>query len=638
MTGLDVPLSDTVREIFIAVVIFLVLAAAIGRATRRPAIEGLALGQIILAVSFGAALYVVRAAGLPIWMFLLLATVVLAAGVAALRRWVFTVDGMGRGTDLLTAAAVVGIAGIIFVHRSITPDAQAGYSFFQSWVPLYIEGSIAADRFLRPDDMGFGYGFLTNIMLYPIDIQGTAAAIAYVTGLDAHAVYLGGSIATVIGSFAILAFGLRRSPWALLGFVAMTLVFFRMAGAFKWSMSDNLGDHMMYLSGSVAMYYLVCGQAGRVARIGSFVVVSTATFSRPSGVVYSALFGLVNGVRDLLRGIDRPRFLAWLIAIALAVLMAAREIYLVLTTSIFEARPHDLSFAARDWSRNITGTLNDWGIRPDPDIFPFGIPLFVFSAAALLIWGYFWRRRLAKRPAVLWIVLAPFLVLVGPLLIEAITGYRREPAGSKVYMLSVFFLAWYPFWLLSRINGLRWWPRPMQRLALAGVLAAAIGTPVGVLVFQDRVAAWYVWAVDTYRVNNTDLQMAAAIRDAYKDDPEALRQVIEKPIIYSYYEPGGGLRLFLGGDYFKDYEFWSDEVQEWMDAGAGLDEILERLGWPNVYMSFGLRLDGYGKGMRSDGWRRLIEAPTALPTRPYVRRQIEVGRARFFIVEPPTAP
>ena len=584
----------------------------------------------MLSAGFGCAFYAVSALGMPIWTFVAGGVAVTGFFISFLRLVVFKTRPSRRPTIFPVWLAIAVIAGVILVVRLLTPEPQSGYSLIQSWVPLYLDASFAADRFIDVEKTSIGPGFLGATMLYPIDMLGLSAATAYLFGLPSHAANLGSSIAAVIGAFSILAYGLRRSPWAVFLFCGLFLCAWRFSPAFAFPTIDNTNDHLVYLCGAVALYYLCCGPAGAAARRGSAVLLSMSAIARPYGAAYAAIVGLMTFSRDLN---DSPRIrtlVKWIPVAVIATICAARELYLLINFGAFAARSTMAEIAPPSLEKSINGIVRDLGIVPAEQIFRFPFPVILLSLAALIAFAIVWRKRLMRRPGILLIILAPTVLLLAPVLVELATGYRKTSAGSKLYFVDLFFFAWYPCWLLSRIRGFQIFPKILHKAAnIAGLAAIVIVCAAGTW-NGNKLSAWYTWAVGTYRENNVDRNMAIAIFDAYPD-PEKREKIIQTPILYTYYEPGGGIRYFLDGDFFADADLWSDQVQSQLDAGTPLKTVLRDLGWPNVYISYPKYTEGYGRWMPGTGWYRIKEEMAALMTSDRVQQVVTSGDAQFII-------
>ena len=81
----------------------------------------------------------------------------------------------------------------------------------------------------------------------------------------------------------------------------------------------------------------------------------------------------------------------------------------------------------------------------------------------------------------------------------------------------------------------------------------------GLYIKYDAVSKWSTHALETYKIVNHDLVIANNLKQSYPSDKE-FNCLKTRPVTYFYYEPGLGLRYFIGGDLSKDYDFWSDEV------------------------------------------------------------------------------
>jgi len=611
---------------------FIQLAAAVGVSffLRQSFFEGLAVGLAVIAAGFGSALYAASALGTPVWTFVVGGTAVTTFFISLMRLTVFKTRPSRRPTIFPVWLAIAVIAIVIMVVRLMTPEPQAGYSIYQAWNPLYLDASFAADRFIDVEKTSIGAGFLGATMLYPIDMLGLSAVTAYVFGFSSHAANLGSSIAAVIGAFSILAYGLRRSSWAVFLFCGLFLCAWRFSPIFAFPTADNSNDHLIYLGGAIALYYLCCGPAGAAARRGSAVLLSMSAIARPYGAAYAAVVGLMTFSRDL---IDSPRIrtlVQWIPVAVIATICAARELYLLINFGAFAARSTMAEIAPPSLEKSISGIVRDLGIVPAEQIFRFPFPVILLSLAALIAFAIVWRKRLMRRPGILLIILAPTVLLLAPVLVELATGYRKTYAGSKLYFVGLFFFAWYPCWLLSRIKALQAFPPFIRKAATVAGICLMVGSGITAAWKVDSIKAWYAWAVGTYRANNTDRAMALAIQDA-ASSPSEMKSIAERSILYTYYEPGLGIRYFMGGALTGDFDLWGDKVQSMLDQGKSLASTLEALGWPNVYISYPKYTEGYGRWMPGEGWHRIKEEMAALMTSDRVQQVVTSGDAQFII-------
>ena len=101
--------------------------------------------------------------------------------------------------------------------------------------------------------------------------------------------------------------------------------------------------------------------------------------------------------------------------------------------------------------------------------------------------------------------------------------------------------------------------------------------------------------------------------------------------MHFYYEPGMGLRYFIGGDYFKDYDFWSEDVQSKLDEAVPIEKILEDLKYPNLYV---LSSYGYGNWMETESYKNYLDEIKSFEESPYVRNSICEINACFHITGP----
>jgi len=630
---MELALLQLAIEIVFVVGIILVLGAAVGRLLGRPILEAVAIGLLFLSASSGGSLYIARALEWSLGWFFVVTLVFLILLIFISKVFVFGTRYSGRKTGSETWVIILTVAAIIGATRLLTPEPQAGYSLYQAWNPLYLSASLKAGHFLTTHEMAFGDGFLGQTISYPVDTFGLTAFLKWALPFSSHVVNIAVSIATVIAAFSVLAFGLRRSVFSLFCFAILFLFFLRYGHFFRWPLVDNTADHLIYLGGATALYYLVAGEAGRVARIGSAVALAPAALARSYGSVFSAVFGLNGVLTDLWRRSFAKHFWAWIAFGFILSAMTLRELILVFEGGVYAARPNMRTIYPPSFSKSFWGTLADWGIIPSDSIFSFSIPILSFSVLALVLTLYLWRIKIVAHPKILLIFLAPLIILIGPLLVESITGYRKYSSGSKLYFVAIFFFPWYPCWLLSRNKVMQWWPQNISRYFKAATLAGVMSFFVLVFVFQDKLIDRYIGAVETYRANNTDRQMAFAIKAKFKL-ADKLLEIIKTPVLYLYYEPGGGLRYFLEGNLFTDFDFWGDLFQKKLSTATSFEAVLKEFGYPNIYDSYDHALKDMGRWLKTDGWKKFEPELGALAKQPYVKDIVSTGQENFYITGP----
>jgi hypothetical protein len=627
-------LGGNPAEIFANVVLLLVTSAMLGKILRRPWLEGQALGLLILVGAAGTAFYLSRGLQLTLALFPFI-TLLFAAGiVGALRLTAFRLPHAGRPAGQAVWYGFAFLALVAWSVRVLTPDPAAGYSAFQAWNPLYLDASFRAGFFLLEQDMMQEPGFLTHdAASYAIDGLGLAALVHDLTGISTHAAQSGYSIAALIATLGLLLFGLRRNLFAVSAFVLMFLVFYRYSDSLGVVTKNDWTDTSLYLGGTTAMYYMVTGEAGRVARFGSAFAASVSVLARSYAAVYAALIAAYSMLADLLQKRLRATFAGWVIVGAVMTALTLREILAMLFGDVFHARPNMLVLHPPSFTKSLQGTLHDWGILPDHSHFDFPVPILLPALVMLAVLVYRQRGWRGRRVRALAIVLSPFLLLIGPLLVEALTGYRKGVHFSKIYIFAIFLFSWYPCWLMSRL------PRGAMAARLEGLLDRIIrfGAPALVAaslaiaaVKHESLGRWLANAQETYRSGNHDLMIARALKDRFSETEMAC--IAAKPIVYYYYEPGLGLRYYVGGRFEQDYDFWNDALQERLARSEPLETILKDMGYPAFYRPNPVQ--NYGEWMATDAYRNYLGEIADMGSQPYVTHEVCALDACLFLTGP----
>jgi hypothetical protein len=144
--------------------------------------------------------------------------------------------------------------------------------------------------------------------------------------------------------------------------------------------------------------------------------------------------------------------------------------------------------------------------------------------------------------------------------------------------------------VVALMDGLRgsWqvkrWGLVIAFVAGIAVVVVLFGKLSGHRMVTEEPKAYLRWAFTTYRETNADMNIARLIKARFGDQSA---QVAARPVLYLHYEPGVSLRLYLGGDLFRDLDFWSPPVQEKIAVSQTFSDLLDALGRPNVYFSLG---------------------------------------------------
>jgi len=601
---------------------YLVAAGLIGKILRRPWLEGQSIGLLILAAGSGVALYLTRWLGVSIDFFGILSIAFIVGLVAILKATAFCRPYPGQPAGPTVWYAFGFLTLIIWGVRILMPYPAAAYSIYQAWNPLYLDSSFQQNLFLLEQHMAQGSGFMTTgNIAYAVEGLGLAALNKWIFGVQSFPATNAYSVAAVIAAVGILLFGLRRNIFAVLAFALMFLVFYRHSSSFGVVTKNDWDDTALFLGGTTAMYYMVTGEAGRTARFGAAFASSMMVISRSYGAVYSAFIGLLGFSADVKARIWKRNFLGWVAYAFVLGALSFREMFpVVFNRDVFQARFKMMEIHPRSFDKTLFGTLGDWGIVPDTVHFNYPVPIILPAVLMLLVLIYMkggWRGHRLKAFA---IVLSPFMLLLAPLGVELLTGFRKGLGFSKLYVVSIFFFSWYPCWLLSRVQLPPFWRTAASRLELlskVGGPALIVIIALGVVIKYDAITKWYQHATEVYLSSDTDVAIARGLKDTYRS-PAEWQCIVDRPVMYFYYEPGLGLRSFIGGDVFKDYDFWSDDVQGKLEKSERFESIVENLGYPNLYYSFPMGA-GYSEWMETDASLAYLDEIKNFSKMTYVR-------------------
>ena len=472
-------------------------------------------------------------------------------------------------------------------------------------------------------------------LFYPADLLGLVALSGWLGTDEVYPAFNAGSITASILTFAILSSSIRNHRLALITFFFLTLINFSFNSFFRTALGGNWGDVLMYLCGALVCYYL--SQSARIER--AFLIGAVASiflvFSRHYGAFYSAFIIAICFFISL-RTQKNWNIRPWLVVGALWCIFSFRELY-YLFGNFTQYYPGSWQLERRQLNIEelFLGSLTDWGLIDGSSLSFSSIS--IRSLYILVLAISVWRAFILKKIDVEWMisVFAPFVVLLAPLALQILTGYRTNSLYSKTYILGIFFFAWYPAYLLTHSD-------LGQFTSLLGRQYNRIATILMFLtlgwIVVDRVGV-----KDIYK-SNLEKSLEQVFSDSIPDreivavlrrelSSVELNEVIGNPIMYLYYEPGTSLRLYLGGEFLKDIDFWSVPVREKILISKSFKELLHHLNYPNVYI--GLMKNGKVPDFGFPVKASLISEIENYSSASWFKRAFKYKNAMFFITQKP---
>lgn len=608
------------------VAVYLAAALAIARGLGRTGVEGAAFGLLTLTAATALALFLVRANQAPIGWHLPLAGALAVALTVVLRRWALPSalpQPRLTATDLLM---MVMVGGAFWALRMIQVEPSSGLSSQLGWVPLYMRDSFAAGVFLLPGNFTLGTG-PAGSLIYSVDMLGLLALAGGLGATQFYPTYLASSILG-IGLAVLLPLSVLRGRYlAQLVYAAVLAALMVVDFQVQAAIGRHWGDTVMILSGTLVLTGLSRRPAGRKTIL---TVLSAAVFlvlSRHYAAVFAALLMIgLGGMAWSIWGLRRVLgwWPSWLAIGGLLGLLSLREIYYVLNPETFYPAGRLLALGGSGWNYHLLGILNDWGLMAGDHWTPLGPrTLWLVALCALLLAD---RGRFVQRPRRLLILLAPFAVMLLPLCLEMLTGYRTSNSTNKLYLLGVLFGAFYPAfalrWLVRKSVGARVIPLALRGIAAALVGWGLVGSAVGF--GPGKVLSWARGTYNDHVIDRGIFQGLAA-------DGIPAERIASYPLMYFYCEPGMGLRNYVGGSLRRDVDFWSVGIQDKLKASPDMPSLLASLGWPNLYLSSRYDYARYVEG----GPAIPLSDIDALERQPWVERVIRFKDARLLIVKRP---
>ena len=625
------------RRLLVATIVYLVISFAIGNATRRPILEGTALGFMVLTAASNMAFYVSRPMELSLWAFSGL-TIALTIGIiATLRAMPFPDNHPETRVHWPTIITVSAVWSIAWLTNIVMPEPSAAYAIFQGWYPLYIDMSVEFSRFPLENDVKLGHGIVMQTLFYAADILGPATFLVHSFGLESNAAVYGAHISAVLLTLAVLTASLNRNPVALALFIVATLAFFRWGHAYRTVLGDNWGDNLLFLAGALVCYYLSTHARGRDALPAVAIAAAFFVFGRNFGAFFFAVIGLTVFTIDYFK-FGFARLKTWIAVAVLGSIFAAKELSQIALHGLYYPRAALDGATSLDFTERLLAIATDLGLIQNNHIFDAAIPAALISAVVLVVTVII-RKAKGISTGTISLYAFPLLAFLPPILLEFVTGYRQNLTASKLFIGTIFFLSWYPAYLASLVSVKVSLPQ-LQRRTRYLALAMLIGlTGVGLLGI-DRViharageaglAAYIERAFDSYRQNNPDLQIAAMIEGKGETTADKIR---ERPILYLHYEPGMSLRYFLGGGIVNDYDFWSDPVQDIIKSASTFEDVLRALDWPNISVGHRNYVTIHREAAYPQ-WEKFRTDIEQLKDQPWVDETLSSGPSFFYITAP----
>ena len=614
--------------------LFLLISTFIGINLGRQWVEGTVWGFLVLSGSANLAVFLSRGFDLPTSWYGILVLIIVLVICPILRQLCFCYSVNSQHHKKSYILILILFTTIIWAGNIIHPFPDSGFSSHHGVVPLYIQESFALGHFVTIKDTAFGEGLMTSLF-YPADLLGLVALSGWLGTDEVYPAFNAGSITASILTFAILSSSIRNHRLALITFFFLTLINFSFNSFFRTALGGNWGDVLMYLCGALVCYYL--SQSARIER--AFLIGAVASiflvFSRHYGAFYSAFIIAICFFISL-RTQKNWNIRPWLVVGALWCIFSFRELY-YLFGNFTQYYPGSWQLERRQLNIEelFLGSLTDWGLIDGSSLSFSSIS--IRSLYILVLAISVWRAFILKKIDVEWMisVFAPFVVLLAPLALQILTGYRTNLLYSKTYILGIFFFAWYPAYLLTHSD-------LGQFTSLLGRQYNRIATILMFLtlgwIVVDRVGV-----KDIYK-SNLEKSLEQVFSDSIPDreivavlrrelSSVELNEVIGNPIMYLYYEPGTSLRLYLGGEFLKDIDFWSVPVREKIIISKSFKELLHHLNYPNVYI--GLMKNGKVPDFGFPVKASLISEIENYSSASWFKRAFKYKNAMFFITQKP---
>lgn len=610
---------------------------------RQKWLPGMVWGFLGLVAAADLSLFFLQSTGWPVRLILPLTVLGVALWAAVFRVIIPPeVKSVPPVNRVIFTVLAFGLGFFLYLLLTIRPEPAAGTQFFDAWNPLYIDGSFARGKFLQIADMALGRGFLTSAMHYA---PNTLGLVAFLRSLGLHNTFVAyNSIHMLCSIFTLLLLLaiFRESRILMFSYFLLAVIFILRDIEVALLLGMNTSEEIIYLGGAFICYHLFQTPRGadRSVLIPATLSSLFLVFGRNYGAFYASIFMLTFSLLVFRQRIPDRKTLALLWAVFL--IFSLRELVLLFTYGdVFYPRIAMSKVNPYSLTKFVQGSLVSWGlagVNADGSLSVSLRSIWVLALIACL--AFRWANRKTEPGRALY-CLSPLIFLILPMLLEIITLYRKDITSSKLYNLGIWFFPWYTVFLLGNIRGFFSWglnqPTEKTRARLVPAMQILLSVFFVTLVViyptkpmfrslsQGLKSTWEYRFLNGDRICEKDL--AKLIGDSL--NPQELAELRQEKILYLHYEPGIGLRYYLGGDFFQDLDFWSEPVQKKLTPQTGLCESLDMIGCPNIYISLATKplyqvLTDYQKATRF--WEDLQN----YPRQPCVQREFRTRDGIFL--------
>jgi hypothetical protein len=643
--------------------LILLFSLIVGKLVCGSKSDGAAIGFLLITASSNLSVYLFSYLSLPLQGFIagnLIILILLSIFTYFILLRKRSRDELFPNRKLFFGLAFfLGILVYLVNTIRVEPDSE---QYYQAWYSLYIESSFQIGHFLQPGEMRLGQGFMTSGMAYAPNTLGMVAFLRAVGFEKLYPAYNACTIASKALLVTLLLSTVRLSRGALTLFSILFSTFVLLETNVIRVIGVNDFDEILVLSGAVVAFYLfqkisiedVATRLKNAAFVSTFMV-----FGRNYGAYYSLILIVVYLVFCI-----RFSFLKLRQVIALLFILAvfsSRDVINVITHGdIFYPRSNLLNVYPPSLEKFVLGTLASWGIGYfNSGSFEFNInSIYLIGIGYLLILSLTHRQVSIKH---FFVGISPLLLLGLPFSLEAIVQYRKFINYSKLYYVTVWFFFWYPAFLYlhtfhssyNKVSTKTTKIRKFQIFQISEkvrfkifrisylfsiilVLLTCVGQ--GCYYFNSYKTApafqavkMQFWERNHRKLKSQDELIVTELKQNLNRDE--LQKVVERKIIYFHYEPGIGLRYYLGGNIFEDLDYWSDPVQNILNTEDNFESFLCRIDSPNIYLSYGLTMH-YQDFTSYPARPLVVNALKKFKSWPFLETYTQIGKGIFIQINP----
>jgi len=186
--------------------------------------------------------------------------------------------------------------------------------------------------------------------------------------------------------------------------------------------------------------------------------------------------------------------------------------------------------------------------------------------------------------------LLPLVFILMPWSLEILTQYRKNLYFSKLYVPIIMLPVWFPAYFFSRVLS------ASKRVVYKYLYITLICSVLFLMINKTDIHYFYSFqyikkvyvgflndrASGIVRYPRHEQKIVELLNEKYsKNEMDIIKT---EKIMYFHYEPGIGMRYYLGGDILDDLDFWSPKILSIANKSNSLEDFLCKTEKPNLVL------------------------------------------------------